>query len=146
MSYMRKATLQRIVTSDEGTFGILTSDTSFICHTGELPWRDNEPETSCIPAGTYDCMMQWSNKHQESLYHVLGVPGRDAIEIHPANWMGDKSKGFKCDLLGCIAPGIDQGELDGQQAVLSSGPAVLALERAYNCEGFSLTILDIQEI
>jgi hypothetical protein len=142
---IRSATLQRTSSTDEGTFGIFTSDSGFQCYTGELPWRNNENGISCIPAGVYDVVMAYSPKHGEQLYHVQNVPNREAIEIHPANWMGDKSKGFKCDLLGCIALGADQGELDGQQAVLHSGPAVMALERDMNLNPFSLTILDIQE-
>jgi len=38
---MRKASIIRNKTGDSGTFGCLTLDDGWSCHTGELPRRDN---------------------------------------------------------------------------------------------------------
>ena len=53
-----------------------------------------------------------------------GVPDRSAILIHGANWGGNKDKGFRTHLNGCIAPGRRVGRLEGQRAVLASQPAL----------------------
>jgi hypothetical protein len=68
----------------------------FICHTIELPWKDNERRTSCIPEGRYELQKRYSPKFQWHLL-VKGVAGRSVILFHPAN---DALK----ELKGCIAP------------------------------------------
>jgi hypothetical protein len=138
---MRKATLVRTDKSDAGTFGVLTTDSGFHCFTGELPWRDNESGRSCVPPGVYQCTWGYSKRHG-FCYHVQGVPSRTAIEIHSANWCGDAMKGFKCQLEGCIAPGTEIGDLDGQKAVKDSVRALEFLVRDLAREPFELTIQD----
>lgn len=136
---MKKATLTRDLSTDEGTFGLLETDSGDVFHTGELPWRNNDHGTSCIPAGTYIC--RWINSPKHGMcYQVTGVHGRDMIEIHSANWMGDKSKGFKSQLLGCIALGKSVGRLEGQAAVLASKVAVEEFNDAMGTGDFELTI------
>lgn len=137
---MRKATLTRSPSTDEGTFGRLVADSGFFCFTGELPWRANATGTSCIPPGKYTCSWRYSPKHGDC-YHVDGVPGRTDIEIHAANFVGDAARGLRCQLLGCIAPGTGIGQLDGQRAIVSSKIALLALETEFKREPFELTII-----
>ena len=123
---MKKVTVFRGPSTDEGTFGTfrLESNGALEWHSLELPDRDNLPRVSSIPAGTYIARLAWSEHFQRQLYHLQNVPGRDAVEIHPANFAGDVSKGFRSDLLGCVTLGTDVGELqvDGhpQRAVLNS--------------------------
>lgn len=136
---MRRATLWREPSTDEGTFGSLLTDSAFHCKTGELPWRENANGASCIPPGLYVCMYRLSPIHG-MCYHVENVPGRSGVEIHSANWMGDKAKGKKCQLLGCIAPGEGVAVLEGQKAVLQSRIALLALEAEFKREAFELLI------
>ena len=136
---MKSAILLRTETGDQGTFGKITTDSGFMCYSGELPWRNNEPEKSCIPEGKYRCNWRFSPKHG-LCYHVEGVPGRSNVEIHSANWMGDKAQGLKCELLGCIAPGVSVDVLDGQRAVIRSKSALLALQAALWREPFDLTV------
>jgi hypothetical protein len=61
----------------------------------------NIPGKCCIPASVngdkYQVVLQWSPKHGRLLPHVLNVPGREAIEMHPAS--------RPSDLLGCVAIG-----------------------------------------
>lgn len=139
MSDPRKVTIERTETDDEGTFGLLTTDTGWQCYTGELPWRDNEQGKSCIPAGTYPAVWRPSPKHGEC-YGVESVPGRTDIEIHSANWMGDQDKGKKCQLAGCIAPGRAIDTLVGQKATISSRDALAGLVEDLGKEPFILTI------
>jgi hypothetical protein len=63
----------------------------------ELPWRNNAPDVSCIPAGTYGVALAWSKKFARLTPHLFGVPGRSYIEIHPGNWTENTA--------GCILPG-----------------------------------------
>jgi len=67
----------------------------------ELPWLNNRPYVSCIPEGEYFFMRDTHGRH--TYFRVLNVPGRSAIEFHPAN--------NTSQLQGCIAPclRIDNG-------------------------------------
>lgn len=138
---MRQATLTRFETSDQGTFGELVTDSGYMCYTGELPWRDNLSGKSSIPTGLYLCTWRLSPKHGPC-YHVEKVPGRTDVEIHSANFMGDKDLGFKCELLGCISPGLSVETPDKQKMILSSREALKQLENDLFCESFELTIVD----
>ncbi len=122
---MRRATLTRMPSTDEGTFGVLAFDASAL-RTVELPWRDNASGVSCIPTGTYRCEIVQSPKFGR-VYGVRDVPGRSNILIHAANYGGDKAKGYRSELLGCIAPCMVHGQLNGQMAGLSSRAALAEL-------------------
>lgn len=123
---MRKASIVRVRTGDSGTFGRLILDDGWTCFTGELPWRHNQTGKSCIPAGVYPGHVMPSYSYGIR-YALTAVPGRHDLEIHPANWVGDKDKGLKCQLVGCISLGLDIGVLDGQHALLHSSGAVSQL-------------------
>ena len=75
----------------------------FHCVTLELPWRDNQKGTSCIPEGAYQVQHRTSPKHGDH-YQVLDVPGRELILFHPGNYVWQ--------LLGCILPGSAYKQLD----------------------------------
>lgn len=93
---MKKLTICRTYYPD-GTNGNLYDDVgNFLCHTIELPWRENRVRESCIPEGTYYLEKRYSQKFSHHI-HLMHVQGRSLILIHPAN---DASK----ELLGCIAP------------------------------------------
>jgi len=79
-----------------GTNGALWYDGSLICHTIELPWKENKVNISCIPEGRY--LLEKRITHERGFHLILkNVPGRSWILIHPAN---DALK----ELQGCIAP------------------------------------------
>ncbi len=63
----------------------------------ERPWVDNMRGVSCVPTGRYTARWLLSPKHERFLYHLIDVPDRDEIEIHPANVFEQ--------LLGCLALG-----------------------------------------
>ncbi len=80
----------------EGTNGKLACEGQFICHTIELPWKNNETRVSCIPEGEYFIQKRYSPKFQWHL-EVLDVQNRSLILFHPAN-------NALQELHGCIAP------------------------------------------
>ena len=95
----------------QGTNGTITYQGEEICHTIELPDRNNIPRISCIPIGQYKLEKRRYPKHGEQ----IGIPivlGREAILIHAAN---DALK----ELQGCIAPvttltGEGRGDYSGK--------------------------------
>lgn len=52
---------------------------------------------TCIPEGTYEIGITFSNRFQKYLPLLINVPGFDGIRIHP----GNKEE----DSLGCLLPG-----------------------------------------
>jgi hypothetical protein len=88
--------------------GDYMSDSGFSAKSVERPWVDNLQGVSCVPPEPlatpirYLAKWQWSAKHGKNLYHLVGVEGRDEIEMHSANVFEQ--------LLGCIALGEDAAE------------------------------------
>lgn len=146
---MRTATLTTHPDQEDpayGTFGkLVLNDGTEFC-SGELPWHNNANGVSCIPATEEGKprLVSWINspKHGEC-YQITGVEGRDMIEIHSANFMGDKSEGLECQLLGCLALGKSIGKLEGhrQTALLGSKVAIAEFEANMNKEDFELTVI-----
>lgn len=126
---MRKGTLGRILaeSGDEGTFGQIVVGALAI-YLGELPWRDDKHDLSCLPpamplpnqqvppAITYLLKYIYSEAHKKKNYRFIGVlnddgsigpmpDGRTAAEIHAANLVGDILKGYAAQVEGCGAPG-----------------------------------------
>lgn len=65
--------------------------------TVERPWKDNEPNISCIPTGNYQMGRVDSPKFGPDTWEIRDVPGRTHILIHVANTADD--------VLGCIGLG-----------------------------------------
>lgn len=141
-------TLPRLQTSDAGTFGqLLDGQHRLVCCTLELPWRDNHPDVSCIPPGTYPMHRAMHHDAQGrpeyEAFALDQVPDREGIQIHIANLV--------CQLRGCIAPGRHFGEVtlaDGRSGfgVLESGSAFAAFMSLLAGEQNALlTILDVPQ-
>lgn len=131
-------TVMRFFQSQTCTIGIMYVDGVFQCFTLELPKtfedKENVPDKTCIPCGTFPVQMAFSEKHHARLPHVLNVPGRSAIEIHAANW--------PTDLLGCM------GVAEGASPLISYvGPSDSALHALLNkvpqSDPFSITVSEI---
>ena len=137
---MQTAILTRKESSPQGTFGeFQIGDKKW--YSLELPWKDNLPEESCIPLGSYQVKTINSPKHGNPTYEVQNVPGRGEIEIHSANWAGDAKLGYKCQLLGCIALGKNVAILEGQPAITESKKAIKEFMEYLAGEEFKLTII-----
>lgn len=145
---MKLLTLIRDETGDEGTFsiGTLTEGGQRLGFWDwiELPWRDNRAMMSCIPPGLYEAHLTISNHFKREVYVLEDVPDRSAIELHPANWGGDKAMGFYSDLRGCAAPGLARGLLTAPRAI-EPQRAILQSQRAFQqfmdaCDGEDIEV------
>jgi hypothetical protein len=141
---MKYATLSRGPSTDEGTFGRLVCGDGPELVSLELPWRDNKPQASSIPPGFYRCEIVDSPKFGR-VYGVQDVRGRSHILIHAANFAGDVSRGWKSELLGCIAPVTKAGTLPNgmgrdQRAGISSKAALKHLMEWAGGQPFELEI------
>lgn len=131
---MKKLTLKRINSSSECVLGVLELDDKEICKTLELPWRDNQKNISCIPAGEYKLSPYPSAKFGE-VYIVNNVSGRDGILIHVGNTADD--------IQGCILVGDSYGKLNGKKAVLNSRQAFNLLKDTLGEEEYLLNVVDV---
>ena len=77
------------------TIGILTYN-DFSCYTLELPWKENFPNVSCIPAGIYR-VRKYHSPTKGWVLLFIDVFGRTFIEIHRGN--------FTREIRGCILVG-----------------------------------------
>lgn len=131
-----KAFLLRLHFSKKQTLGLLQffegTGKIFECKTMELPWKNNAPYVSCIPAGIYKVKKHDSPKFGRS-FHVLNVQNRSEILIHRGN--------YNRDTLGCILPGMDFKDIDndGLKDVKSSA---VAMEHLWDVapDEFTLTV------
>ncbi len=96
------------------TIGDLAIDGAFFGHTLEPPKRDQKP--CCIPVGTYDVSIRYSQKHVRLIPHVENVPGFSEIEIHVGN--------FPKDTEGCLLVG---------NVVNSTPDQILGSKVAFDC-------------
>jgi hypothetical protein len=137
---MKKAVIKRTESDDRGTFGVLAvDDKAWI--TGELPWRENKKRISCIPPGKYQVDWKMSPRFNRDMYLVQKVKDRWGIRFHVANFVGDKKRGFRSEVLGCISLGCKKGKIHSQKALLDSGKAIREFEEYLNGESFELTII-----
>lgn len=134
---------------DDGTFGKFIVDLEGVRFTrvsGELPWRDNKDEISCVPVGTYHVKLDYSPKRGTKLYELQNVPGRTDCQFHSASYCGDVLKGKRSDLLGCISLGERTAVTDGGQKILTgSRKAIKAFYDLMKGEDFILTIMEAQD-
>ena len=102
--------------SENSTLGELFLNGERMCDTLELPYKDNQRNISCIPAGKYKVRLRLARESATRDYlHLLvkDVPNRDYILFH----IGNKNS----DTKGCILVG-----LGSQQDFVSN--SVLAMD------------------
>lgn len=92
----------------------------FSCKTLELPWKDNERNSSCIPTGSYHVVKRFSERYKNH-FHLTNVPGRSMILIHIGNYYSQTE--------GCILVGMALSDInaDGHMDVVQSGVAMKKL-------------------
>lgn len=93
--------------NDDCTVGRLQCG-DFRCLTLELPWKGNQRNVSCIPAGVYSGVIYESPKHGEVIL-LEDVPGRSMIEMHAGN--------YTRQIKGCILPGDGLKYLDNDDVL-----------------------------
>jgi hypothetical protein len=87
------------MTQDAPTTGqLFAGDLSL--YTLERPWKGNARGISCIPIGVYPVIVAPSDHFGRPMPHLLDVPGRSDILIHPGNTVAD--------IRGCILVGMSR--------------------------------------
>ena len=98
-----KAILSRTYGDKEtkGLFSVMEGcDRLYECKILELPWINNIPNISCIPAGEY-VVKRYKSATRGICFKILNVKNRSDILIHPGNYVA----GDKIDSKGCQLPG-----------------------------------------
>lgn len=98
--------------------------------------RLNVPKHTCVISGIYELRLMFSPHNKLWVPLLFNVPGRDMIEVHPAN--------YPSQLLGCIAPGLTRIE----NTVQHSGDAFRSLMLSFiqAIDRDELVDLDIREV
>jgi hypothetical protein len=86
------------------TTGEMLIEGEHFCWTLEDPWKNNEPNVSCIPTGTYSIISTLSVRFSREMPRLIGVPGRTGILVHPGNTDRDTEG---CILVGEKRLGVD---------------------------------------
>lgn len=110
--------LTRLDVTDKGVFGHLVTD-GFDCVTLE---RNDK----LIPVGTYKVTRYHSPRLNRTVLLLHGVPGREMIEIHNANW--------EYQLEGCIAVGKRRAGDMIESSVITLENLLQALSKAVEIE------------
>lgn len=92
-------TVQREDYTDKSTGGSLLVDGVFLCYTLEPKKDQSQGKPYCIPAGTYELILQLSPRFGMVTPHIQDVPGFSEIEIHPGNFFSDTEG---CTLVGLL--------------------------------------------
>ena len=144
----------RTIRDDQGTFGHWYS-ADHHWFSGELPWRNNDPNISSIPTGIFPVEWTLSNRFGRYTYEVKNVPGRSGVRLHVANFVGDRALGFKAEVEGCITLGLEivspgwipKADEHGsysqvQRALKSSAAAIAEFEKYMDGKPFTLYVED----
>lgn len=108
---MKNFSIMRIANTEHGMFGTYLYEGVPFAVTLEPPWRNNQRNISCIPAGTYIAELVESPKYG-FVYEITNVPGR----THVLNHWGNKLD----ETLGCVLVAEKFGILHGKPVVLTS--------------------------
>jgi hypothetical protein len=125
--------LQRLTTSDEGTFGALLVNGRPYYVTLELPWKNNQKDISCVPPGTYKATRMFSEKFKKVVFVLHNVSGRDLIEFHIGNSIENTN--------GCILLGSEFNKTE--YAIVDSRVAFDDFMIRMPAEGFEVVIKDV---
>jgi len=141
--------IKRVWETEYSTYGNIIDKTAgmIFALTIELPWKENQPNISCIPAGKYTCCRCWYNKGKYETFQIMNVSNRTNIKFHIANKTGRKKRKIKTDLLGCVGIGESfdpvwtiKGWVSG---ILQSGKGFKEfMSRLKNVDEFELEIID----
>jgi hypothetical protein len=115
-----RITIERETETKDCTSGQMLINGEFLCHTIELPWKDNQSMVSSIPAGKYAGHLRY-DKPDKWRIQLGDVPGRSGIQIHIGN--------YTREIQGCILVGQGLGA-DGCSTT-SSKDAYSALRKKF---------------
>jgi len=119
-----KVALNRVYFYPDAIQGELLVNGLHQCFTEELPWLDNRPDVSCIPCGTFQIKLEFSQHFQRTMPVLQNVPDRAGIEIH---W-GDLPENTEgCILVGQQRERLPNGQGITEDALTNSKAAFAAL-------------------
>jgi hypothetical protein len=110
-----KLILKRFAYTPMGTFGSMQMPDGTKIFTVEDAWRENKPNVSCIPLGSYHCSPRFYNRGGYPAIRIEDVENRSHILIHRGN--------TELDVEGCIVTGMKLGFINNRWAVASSRAA-----------------------
>lgn len=113
-------TIARKYSGEDCTSGYLAVDGQVIAYTLELPWKNNEPLISSIPAGIYSAHLRY-DKGDKWRMQFDNVEGRSGVQIHIGNYTDE--------IEGCILVG--KGISDDLCSLQNSAGAYKALKDAF---------------
>ncbi len=98
---MTSIEIKRTLRYSQSIAGELSVNGTYVCKTLELPWKWNQKDVSCIPAGSYQCW--WRYDKQRVQLQNIPCPGgfRTGVQIHSGNTPGQ--------IQGCILVGTSTG-------------------------------------
>lgn len=127
--------LERKIAANNAVIGVLTG-LSVPIYTLEDAWRNNAPNVSCIPPGTYKVKPHgWEEGtpfKYKRVWQLQNVPGRSAILIHSGNKHQDTQ--------GCILVGLGAQISQTQSMVNDSKLALEILRREIGERFFTIVI------
>jgi hypothetical protein len=82
-------TVQRESYDDVATQGEMLLDGAHFAYTLEPRKDQSHGKPYCVPAGTYQVVLNWSEHFQMIVPSVIGVPDFTGVEIHPGNFPSD---------------------------------------------------------
>jgi hypothetical protein len=119
---------------EDCTMGRLWVGNNFDCFTLELPWKNNQQNLSCYPAGTYKYIKRFSPSKQCEVIELVDVPQRTYCQIHAGN--------YTSQILGCTLAGSSIAFLNKDRIpdVTNSGATMNRLLIDAPDEGFIVVI------
>lgn len=122
------------------TFGTCTvlrdsNQPMFVSLALERGWRGNISNVSCIPAGTYNVVYEYSDKFEKMLWEIKDVPNRSETKFHAANYWRS--------LNGCVALGLRAKKIDndGYMDITNSRNTMTAFHAALKGKTEALLII-----
>lgn len=101
----------------------------------ERGWKNNENNISCIPIGTYEIKLEYSNRFRQDLWEIKGVPNRAECKFHASNYW--------YQLNGCIALGLRSKliNIDKYRDITNSKDSIDAFHMALKPDQTALLII-----
>lgn len=138
---MKTIKITRTFQNDKQTLGVCTiyDEQNRAIFSGlslERGWLDNKKNISCVPKGSYDVVLEYSNAFKKELWELKKVPNRTECKFHAAN--------FWHQLKGCISLGSRLVDIDkdGYYDVTSSGNTMLSFHIALRGETEAKLIIE----
>ena len=134
---MKTLRIERVSTTEHGTFGVIMDGYYPFALTLERQWLNNLSNISCIPDGEYICKRIDSPKFGDT-FEVTSVPARTHILFHKGNLDDDSH--------GCVIVGEQFEPVNGKPGIRASREGYGEfMSRLAGIDEFYLTIIWTKE-